>query len=182
MTKLSTARINSFGLMPGAEAVPPEDPIFVLTSSQLQEIISRAIQPVKNEVMELKATVASQGEEIAALKATVAEQRADYESLNLLRCDEFAIALRRIKALQEKLDGPSQGIGKTSEKRIAELDKILKVSPNGAAPFKLIRQKLGLAPNQLSRLISSLDKRKYQVVSHPSRPKERILKAKVRWS
>ena len=184
MDKLATASINSFGPSPKANA-PPEDPIFVLTAGQLQEIISRAIQPLQEELSELRATVASQAEELAALKATVTSQGNKLDNardrLLTVEVDQDFIRSDLLK-LCAKADQSAVVIGKTSEERIAEIDKILKASPNGAAPFKLIRDKLGLAPNQFSRLISSLDKRKYQVTPHPSRPKEKILRAKVRWS
>jgi len=71
MTKLADASINSFGPMPEA-GVPPEDPIFVLTSSQLQEIISRAIQPLKDEVAALREERDKDREEMAATKAKTA--------------------------------------------------------------------------------------------------------------
>ena len=184
MTEILAAEINSFGLEPKAVVLPSEDPILVLTSSQLQEIISRAIQPLQDELSELKDMVAGQAEEIAALKATVAGQggKLDNARDRLLTVevdqDFFKSDLQKLCA---KTDQSTAAIGKTSEKRIAEIDKILRAY-NGEAPFKLIRNKLGLAPNQFSRLVSSLDKRKYQVSSHPSRPKEKILKVKVRWS
>jgi DNA-binding transcriptional regulator YiaG len=177
---LHPSSINAFSVEPS------EDTLITLTYGQLRDLITqaveKAVQPLQDRLESLESTATGQGEEIAALRLEMAAQKTDYESMNLLRCDDFVIASRRITALQERLDGPSQGIGKTSKKRIEEVDKILRASPNGAAPFKLIRQKLGLAPNQFSRLISSLDKRKYQVTSHPSRAKEKILRAKVRWS
>ena len=50
--------------------VQPEEPIFVLTGSQLQEIISRAVLPLQAELQDLKDTVALQGGKIVALEAT----------------------------------------------------------------------------------------------------------------
>ncbi len=91
MTKLADASINSFGPSPKATDVPPaEGSIFVLTAGQLQEIISRAIQPLKDEVSELKSTIASQNEKIAFLEATQ-----DTQSDNQL------IQLRLINQLRE---------------------------------------------------------------------------------
>ena len=78
MDTLSTARINSFGLEPEADVLPSEDPIFVLTSSQLRQIIADALQPLQDEVSELKATVASQGEEIRALRA---DEKLDHDDI-----------------------------------------------------------------------------------------------------
>ncbi len=158
-----------------------EESVFVLTSNQLQEVVSRAIQPLHDRIESLESMVASQDSEIVALKTTVAEQKADYESMNLLRCEDFIRVSQRVNALQKRLEGPGQNIGKTSEKRITEIDKILK-STNGSASFKLLREKLGIKPNQFSRLITSLDKRKYVTTTNPMKPKEKILRIKARWS
>jgi len=57
--------INSF--LPGAQEayshVPPlNEHIFILSSGQLQEIISKAIQPLQDRVESLESLVASQNE------------------------------------------------------------------------------------------------------------------------
>ena len=79
MTKLADASINTFGPLPKADSVPPsEDPIFVLTSSQLQEIISRAIQPLKDRIESLEATITRQDEKIDALKA---DEKLDHDDI-----------------------------------------------------------------------------------------------------
>ena len=66
--------INSFAPVAQPIDVSPEEPIFVLTSSQLQEIVSRAIveaiQPLQDRVEALEVTVARQREDLAALTAT----------------------------------------------------------------------------------------------------------------
>ena len=69
MLKVAEA-INSFAHEAQQVDVPPEEPIFVLTGSQLQDIISSAILPLQAELQDLKDTVALQGEKIAALEAT----------------------------------------------------------------------------------------------------------------
>jgi hypothetical protein len=53
-----------------ANVQPSEEPVFVLTGSQLQDIIARAVQPLQDEVQILKDTIALQGEKMAALEAT----------------------------------------------------------------------------------------------------------------
>jgi len=52
-----------------AQEQPSEDSIFVLTATELQDIITRAIQPLKDEVARLQATVDQQGEKITAMEA-----------------------------------------------------------------------------------------------------------------
>ena len=68
--------------MPEA-GVPPEDPIFVLTSSQLQEIISRAVQPLQDRISEL-------------------------EDMNILRAREIAQDRQRIAKLEKIEPQPLQ--------------------------------------------------------------------------
>jgi len=151
MTKLADARINSFGLKPEADVLP-EDPIFVLTAGQLQEIISRAIQPLQDELSELKATVASQGEEVAAMKATVAEQKADYESMNDLRCEDFSNLARRLNAHLIKDQEP----GKTEITRAEKIEKYLASRPDHRATFETLKGHLGIDKNRLNEAIKTL--------------------------
>ena len=44
MSEIANARINSLAHVAQQAEVSPEEPIFVLTGSQLQEIITRAVQ------------------------------------------------------------------------------------------------------------------------------------------
>ena len=84
MDNVATARINSFGPSPKAD-VPPseEESIFVLTSSQLQEIISRAIQPLQDRIKTL-------------------------EEIDVLRADQMAYDRQRIARLEKVEPQPMQ--------------------------------------------------------------------------
>jgi hypothetical protein len=66
MLKDSVATESIYGFAPMAQQadVSPEEPIFVLTGSQLQDIISRAVLPLQAELQDL------QGEKMATLEAT----------------------------------------------------------------------------------------------------------------
>jgi len=68
----SVATESIYGFAPVAQQaeVSPEEPIFVLTGSQLQDIISRAVLPLQAELQDLKDTIVLQGEKITALEAT----------------------------------------------------------------------------------------------------------------
>ena len=74
--------INAFGQ--DNHVSPSEDTLITLTYGQLRGLICQAVkgalQPVIDEVMELKATAASQGEEIAALRSKVASLESLQES------------------------------------------------------------------------------------------------------
>jgi hypothetical protein len=46
--------INSFAQSSAEQTVPTEEPVFILTSGQLQDLISRAVQPLQVELEALK--------------------------------------------------------------------------------------------------------------------------------
>jgi hypothetical protein len=83
MSEIALAKINSFAHVAQQAKVSPEEPIFVLSSSQLQEIITRAVLPLQAELQDLKDIIAIQGEKMAALEATQ-DTQAENE-LNMLR-------------------------------------------------------------------------------------------------
>jgi len=59
MDTILAAEINSFGPMPEADAPPYGEDIFVLSGRELQEIISRAIQPLQDEIESLRSQISS---------------------------------------------------------------------------------------------------------------------------
>ena len=74
MQEIATASINSFGNSPKADVLPSEEEsIFVLTSSQLQEIISRAIQPLQDRIESLEDMNALRAQEIALDRQRIAK-------------------------------------------------------------------------------------------------------------
>ena len=84
MDNVATASINSFGNSPKADVLPSEEEsIFVLTSSQLQEIISRAIQPLQDRIKTL-------------------------EEIDVLRADQMAYDRQRIARLEKVEPQPLQ--------------------------------------------------------------------------
>lgn len=139
MDKLATASINSFGPMPRADSVSPsEDPIFVLTSSQLQEIISRTIQPLQDRVESLEGMVSSQGEEIKSLKA---DTKMDYEDIRDL--------YRHVESLARVEPQPLQ-------KDRGEILRALIMANGGKMLAKEARQKMHLSRSRFSELLASM--------------------------
>ena len=83
MSEIASAKINSFAHVAQQAEVSPDEPIFVLTSSQLQEIISKAVQPLQDHVDALEATIANLESKVSALEATQDTQGEN--ELNMLR-------------------------------------------------------------------------------------------------
>ena len=122
MLEIAVADINSFAHAAQQADVQPEEPIFVLTGSQLQEIISRAIQPLQAELQDLKATVARQGEKIKALEVTQ-----DFQAENSF------IQLQLINDLRKK------DPGKTEISRAEKIEKYLQARPDHKANFETLK-------------------------------------------
>jgi hypothetical protein len=176
MSEIATASLNSFGISPEADFVPPsEDPVFILTSSQLQAIVAqaieKAIQPLQDEVRHLQATVARQGEKIAALEATTDKQ-----------AENELFQLRLINSLREVVQKPTVPTpppkGEKTLARIAKLKDFLKTRGSGAT-FQECERLLGIKPNQMSALITKLDKRSFEVFTRVGDGRQRVIRLKV---
>ena len=59
MNEVAIARINTFGPSPKADSVPPSDQLITLTYGQLQGLIEAAIQPLQEEIAQLRGELAS---------------------------------------------------------------------------------------------------------------------------
>jgi len=143
MNNVALAKINSFASQAmQADFVPPsEESVFVLTSSQLQDIITRAIQPLQDDVRDLKATVARQDEKIAALEATQETQ-----------ADNQLIQLRLIGQLREATKKEAQPL----QRDRGEILRALLAANGGKMLSKDARLKMHLTKPLFSMLIASM--------------------------
>ena len=165
MKEIAAASINTFGPVPKVE-VSPSEPIFVLTAGQLKEIISQAIQPLQDEVMELKATIACQNEKIRSLEAM---QEAEISRV----CVDIAYDRQRLAKLEKSEPGP------TDEERMEKLEGYLKDKKSAGmkpeASFTEARTHLEVSRSQFSKLISKLDLRDFVVFPHPLNYKSKMI-------
>lgn len=135
MQEIAMASINSFGNSPKADAPPSEDSIFVLTSGQLRQIVTQAVQ---DELSELKATVATQGEEIRALRA---DEKLDHDD---------------IRDLYDALASLEQSHIQPLQKDRGEILRALIAANGGKMLAKDARQKMHLGKEQFSLLLSRM--------------------------
>jgi len=138
MIKAATA-INSFAHVAEQADVSPEESIFVLSGSQLQDIISRAVQPLKDDVDTLEAIVANLEGKVSALERTQDTQGEN--EVNLLR---FINDLRKDREPQ-----PLQ-------RDRGEILRALLVANSGKMLAKEARQKMHLADYAFSKLVASM--------------------------
>jgi hypothetical protein len=145
MSEIASASINSFGTAPEADHVPTsEESAFVLTSSQLSALITqaveKAIQPLQDEVSQLRSTVATQDEKIAALEATQDTQ-----------ADNSLIQLRLINDLREAArEEPTAGL-----RDRVDILRALVAANGGKMLAKDARVKMHLKKNQFSLVLAA---------------------------
>jgi len=182
-----------------------EESVFVLTALQLQAIITQAvergvvqaIQPLQDEVMQLRATVDRQAEKIAALEATLDTH-----------ADNSLIQLRLINSLREEVHQapvsaatPAPAARETTQKtqdHITEIAHILGakekrlIEGQAARPyvdklrkegmtFSQLANVLGLTVDRIRQLsrIAATDQR-FNITWHPRKKNTKIIKLR-RW-
>jgi hypothetical protein len=147
MEVVDTAQINSFASEPQNEFVPQsEEPVFILTSSQLSNLITKAvekaIQPFKDEVLELKATVTRLDRDNAALQAT-----------QDTHADNQLIQLRLINEIREATKKEPQPL----QKDRGDILRALIAANGGKMLAKDARQKMHLGKDTFSQLLKMCD-------------------------
>ncbi len=176
MDNVAVASINTFGIAPKANVPPSEDPIFVLTASQLRQIITNtvheAVQPLQDEVMELKATTASQREEIASMGRKLASLEILQEQDTTRICLDIAYDRRRLAALEHPIKAP----GKTEVSRAEKIERYLSARPDHRATFETLKGHLGINNDLLGIAIRSLlASGKYAIIRTPGDKRKRTL-------
>lgn len=131
-----------------ADFVPPsEESVFVLTSSQLSALITqaveKAIQPLQDEVSQLRATVAAQDDKITALEARIGLQE-----------DNGLIQLRLIGQLREAAKKEAQPL----QKDRGDILRALLAANGGKMLAKDARQKMHLSRSRFSELLVALER------------------------
>jgi len=200
MSEIASAKINSFGESPKTDFVSPsEEAVFILTSGQLQDLITQAVekanQPALERIESMEATITQQAKDMAGLEATV----------NTLGDNQF-IQLRLINSLREDvhtdLDKPApeatkQHTGKTQD-HITEIARFLAAKEKrlieGEAPhsyvnklrkegmtFSELANVMGLTVDRIRQLsrIAATDQR-FNITWHPRKRNTKIIKLR-RW-
>ena len=138
--------INTFGIAPKADFVPPADSI--ISASQLRGILE-AIQGLQDEVAQLHAERDQDRQEIAALRARIATvESLQEQDVTRLACD-IAYDRQRLAALERVEPQPLQ-------KDRAEILRALLVTNGGKMLAKDARQKMHLSRSAFSQLIATM--------------------------
>jgi DNA-directed RNA polymerase sigma subunit (sigma70/sigma32) len=192
MSEIAQARINTFAK---DDFVPTSEQLITLTYGQLQELIinavTKAIEPLQDEVRDLKKTVACQNEKIAALEATQ-DTHADNQFIQLRLINEV-----REESHKEEIARTANTTQKTAdnitriavilaakEKRLIEgqaprayVDKLRKEG----VTFSELANIMGLTVDRIRQLsrIAATDQR-FNITWHPRKKNTKIIKLR-RW-
>ena len=162
LIEVANAGINTFGTTsPEADVQPSEEPIFVLSSSQLQEIIAGAIQPLQDRIDSLEDRIIKQDEKIAAL-----------ESTQDLQAENAFIQLKLINDLRKK------DPGKTEISRAEKIEKYLMSRPDHKATFETLKGHLGINKDRLLEAVKTLmdsSPGRYGIIRTPGDKRKRTL-------
>jgi len=158
MEVVDTTQINSFAPIAAQTDFesPSEESVFVLTSSQLQEIISQAVQkaiePLAERISSLEVTVAAQEEKIAALRAQVRSLEGIEEQDVTRICLDIAQDRQRISKLEKRSEPQPQPL----QKDRADILRALLAANGGKMLAKDARQKMHLSRSAFSQLIATM--------------------------
>ena len=122
-----------------------------------------------------RSTIACQGEDIAALKTT---EDQDFKILSHDISDAF-VAIDEIDQRQQN-KGPTvqpQPKGSKTNARITTLKTALKAR-GGGMTFKEAEKLLGIKRNQMTKLVSQLDKRSFEIFARAGSKREKIIRLK----
>jgi hypothetical protein len=174
MSEIALAKINSLPSSAMQASVPQSDePVFILTSGQLKDLIREAIQPLQDEVIQLRDTVDRQEEKIAALEAT------EEHDVNRI-CLDIAHDRQRISKLETRPTTPAPAAPPRGEKTLARIGKIEEVlKSRGPTTLTQLEHILDIDRATMTRLLGKLDMRRYELHSRQGDEREKVLRLKV---
>ncbi len=190
MQKINSNCQKSHGLSSLINPSAQGEPIFILTATHLQAMINHAFQPYEARLADLEAEV-SDLKEIDEVFHGYIPSREDFESYKIAYGRRRDHLLKVECLVDDYLDPDSefslvtaidgiraeraQRAGRHRESRIKRLTEILK-SHGGSASYALLKRNLSLDAASFSRLIGSLDKRKFEIIKDPRNKRKRLLK------
>jgi AraC-like DNA-binding protein len=143
--------IKTFGSAQEAEPVQPEDHVFILRSSELEQIIKQSIEKASEPLL-------ARIEDLEDGSIQLSKKVSDLEAWQDLQGENQLIQLRIIKDLKDKKEDP----GDTEIERCQNIMRYLGARPDHKASLETLRGVLGISESLLSQAIKALQK------EHPS--------------
>jgi HPt (histidine-containing phosphotransfer) domain-containing protein len=130
-----------------------------------QDLIKKAIQPLQDEILDLKAMIDRQDEKIGAMEAI------ELQDINRV-CVDIAQDRQRISKLEHSPGETDEG---RAEKLKGYLTAKRKANMKPEASFTEARTYLEVSRSQFSQLISKLDPREFVIYPHPLNYKAKMI-------
>lgn len=188
MSEIASAKINSFAPIAAQTdypVSPSEEAVFILASSQLQDLIAaaveKAIQPLQDRVSALESKSVSLEEENTALRLKLTALETIQEEDTTRLCVDICQDRRRISALEQRpTTAPTPSVPSRGEKTIARIAKIGEVlKSRGPTTLKEMERILMISPKEMNRLLAKLDMRRYELHTRPGDAREKVVRLKV---
>ena len=158
MSDVAIARINTFGPSPKAGFESPSEQLIVLTYAQFQDLIKgaieQAIQPLQDEIAQLREEIDQDHQDIAALRLKMASLKTLQEQDTNRICMDIAYDRQRLA----KLENPVKEPGKTETTRAEKIERYLASRPDHKATFETLKGHLGIDKDLLRDAIKTLMK------------------------
>ncbi len=145
MDNIAVANINSFGSTPKADVPQSEESIFVLTSSQLRDIISQAVAEATKSVYERLSLLEA---DTTTLKAEIVDLRASGEAEIERVCVDIATDRRRLATLEESRITPTK---KTMD-HLDELERMMSEDKSQQVSIAKGARLLGISKERMRQL------------------------------
>lgn len=172
MDNIAVATINTFS--PKSEVQPVEEPVFLLTSTELRAIIADAVEDATRSILSQLSVLEGK---ITALEKRNAVLEAQEETDIGHLAEGLAQDRRRITALEESRTAPPAPPGEKTIARIEQIKSILK--SRGATSFGELERILKISPREMLRLTKRIDLRYFEVTRRPGDGRQKVLRLRA---
>jgi len=180
MEVVDTAQINSFAPIAAQTdfVSPSEEAVFILTASQLKDLIKEAIQPLLERVESLEDKMDAQNMEMADLRRMVASLETEMSGKDGTKLGFHEDIMTQMHQRLAKLEKPIKEPGKTEISRAEKIERYLTSRPDHRATFETLKGHLGIDKVLLNQAIKTLmasSSGRYGITRTPGDKRKRTL-------
>jgi len=135
----------------------PTSQLVTLTIGQLQDLIAEALQPLQDEIAQLREERDQDRQEIASLRAKLSSLESLHEQDVTRICLDVAHDRQRLARLEHPPKDPTD----TEKERVNKIEKLCTDAPNHEISLSEIRGRLGIDKAVLSRLLKRINGDKF---------------------
>mgnify|MGYP001465304949 CR=1 FL=1 len=164
-----------------ASSINAFSPLVTIPASLLQSL-QDGLQALQEEVAALREEHEKDRQELAALRRKLATLETTQEQDTTRLCVDICQDRQRLARLESR-PWDQQALapdvkGETTVARIAKVKDFLKAR-GGGATFRECERLLDIRPNQMTKLVSQLDKRSFEVFDRAGDGRQKVLRLKA---